>query len=179
MTKNVTRKQILFAVLLGLLILTTAWAYGRMNDQRQAARRAQEDRSECERCAADIAKMAHRPDVASEREKQHTETLRRIEAAAQLAGVTAGNLVRITPEPARRLEDTVYKEKPTQVLLRNVSLKQVVTFAHSLTGGAQALNPKSLRLTSPRPEDTSDRWTAELVLTYLVYDPPQPPTLKP
>jgi hypothetical protein len=80
--------------------------------------------------------------------------------------------VRITPQPPRRVEETVYKEKPTHVMLKDVSLQQVGQMVAALLNSDAGLAAKSIRLGAPRSDDTSALWSAELVVTYLIYDPP-------
>jgi hypothetical protein len=58
-------------------------------------------------------------------------------------------------------------------MLKNVTLEQLVKMAHTLSAETDSLLPKALRLTAPRNADTGPFWNAELVLTYLIYDPPE------
>lgn len=162
---------VLMAVLLGLLCIIMLWCYGYMADQRTAAMQARTDFEQCQRCAIKIKALKQRPKIASEHERLHAETTSLIEQAAKTAGVPASSLIRITPEPARRLGDTVYREKPTQILLKKVTLKQIVTLVHAIVNAKQKLHANFIRITAPRAEDTNDLWTAELVVTYLIYEP--------
>jgi hypothetical protein len=44
--------------------------------------------------------------------------------------------------------------------------------SHALLAPNPGLRIKTLRLSAPTPDDTTDKWTAELTITYLLYDPP-------
>jgi len=168
------RLVILVAALGGLLAVSAAWSYAYMVSERNAALTAEADRDDCLRMARRGRELSTRPTLATERERLASEITGLIEKAAQTAGLTPESLSRITPEPPRRLGDTAYKEKPTQVFLKRVTLMQVVTLVHSLLEADAGLHANSIRLTVPREDEAAGHWNAELVLTYLIYDPPRP-----
>ncbi|KKM17455.1 hypothetical protein LCGC14_1675610, partial [marine sediment metagenome] len=151
---------------------TSVWSYGRMSRGSHLAFAAAGDTVECAKMASAIQGAVARPTVAAEHERLAAETTRLIEQAARAAKISPDRLVRISPEPPQRLGDTVYKEKPTQVLLKNITLKQLVVLAHTLMGASEGLSIKSIRVTAPRSDSADDRWTAEIVVTYLIYAPP-------
>ena len=95
-----------------------------------------------------------------------------IDAAATSAGIDRRSVVRIVPESPQRLGETIYKEKPIAVLLRGVTLRQVVEMSHALLTPNPGLRIKTMRLSAPTPDDTTDKWTVEFTVTYLLYDPP-------
>ena len=128
---------------------------------------------QCKQLAARIQKLRSRPAVASEHERVSEETTSLIEKAARSAGIQSKSLMRITPGSARKIQDTTYREEPTQTTLKNITLKQLVGMLYALTVNETALHPKSIRLTSPSTKDTGDLWNVELVLTYLIYDLPK------
>ena len=166
------RPVILLAILVGLLCLTALWSYRYVAEQSRAGLKARRDLSECRRYAAAIERLKERPDVATGHVRLHAETTTAIEDAAKSARLSARSLARITPEPPRRVADTVYREKPTQVLVKNVTLEQLVQMVHGLVGAGHRLHARSIRITAPKAEDTGRQWNAELLLTYLIYDPP-------
>ncbi len=158
-------------VLAGLLALTAGWSYRRLVSAREALAQANGDLAECRRLAGQIQLCRDRPNVAAEFERVASETAGPIERAARAAGVSPDRLLRISPEPAQRVGDSVYKEKPTRVSLKDVTLKQLVTLVHGLTSADAGLRVKSILLHAPNQEDPSDSWTAEVVLAYLIYEP--------
>ncbi len=169
------RTAVLTLVLAALLGLWLGGSLRHLAAARGRALAASEDLAECRRLADRIRLLRDRSRLAEDRERVPEQTTGRIEAAAKSAGISAARLVRISPEPARRVGETAYKEKPTRVLLRKVTLKQLVAMVHGLTRGEGMLRAKSLRLTAPSRNATDDLWDAELVLVYLIYEPP--PTL--
>jgi len=170
-----TRRMVmLLAVLGGFLVALAAWSYGYLGTRRATAAAARKDLIACRRLAADIARLRRGPTLACDSERVASEVTGLVETAAREAGVPASSLVRIMPAPAQRVGDTVYKEKPTQVILKRASLKQVVRLLWKLEHGDTPLGVKSLMLRAAQPQDDADLWNADVTLTYLVYEPPNP-----
>lgn len=167
------RMKVQLTILVALLCLVAGWSHRLMARGRRLAVSAAQDTIECERLAATIERMAVRPQVAIDRERRRQETTGVIEGSARSAGIPDDRLIRIAPQAPQRVGDSVYKAKPTQVLLKNITLKQLVGFSHGLLTSGQGLGVKSIRLRAARPNDPADRWDAEIVATYLIYDPKQ------
>lgn len=167
-----TRQRMVLLILLGvLLVLVGLWRYRAMENARSAADAAAADLEATRRIVKKIEAFRDRPSEAVEGEQLATETITLIEKAVTSSGIDSKNLVRISPGSPTRVGDTPYKEKPTQVFLRNVPLRQLVALTHSLLQGGQKLHTKSMRIIPPRPDDTGEDWNAELTLTYLIYEP--------
>jgi hypothetical protein len=156
-----------------LLAGAALWAYGEMSSRRAQASAAQADLADCGRMAQRIRDLRDRPARAAEHEHLAAETTGLVEEAARSAGIAPESLFRIVPEAPRRIGDSAYKEKPTQVLLQKVTVRQLVQLMHRLLSTDVGLRAHSIRLTAPRQETGGETWTAELVLTYLIYDPPR------
>jgi hypothetical protein len=159
------------------LVLAMLWGYRRMSDSRDAANTAAAELAECQALAGRIESLRSRPAVAGVREARSTDVSRRVEQAARDAEFADGSLERIEPEPPRRVGDTEYKEVPTQLRLRRVTLRQVFAFLHAVgndEAGGPPLRVRSVRLSAPRGEEATDLWAVEATLVYLVYDPKAP-----
>lgn len=168
------RTLVLSLILIGLLSVAACVAAMHLAGQRAAACRAGEDLAECRRLADRIRGLSTRPRRASDHEQLSSETSTLIEKAAAAAGVSGGRLVSIHPEPAQRVAESVYKEKPTRIILRGVTVRQSVELMQRLAAGEHALSIKSVNLTAVTPQDDRDVWNADVVVTYLIYDPPHP-----
>jgi hypothetical protein len=168
------RTGILVGVLIVLLLAVTWWSHSRMADSRAAAITAGAAARACRQMTQQIKLCRRRPAIASGQERLASEVTGLIEAAAKAAGIRADKLVRISPEPAQRLEDAAYKDKPTRVRLTDVRLKEFVALLHKLLLDKTGLHDKSIRISASQRDDTGDLWGVELVLTYLIYDPPRP-----
>ena len=167
------RRGFLLLVLAGLLGLAAAWSYETMAASRQWTTKAREDLAACRQMADRIEALRRRPTMARQHERASAETIGLIEKSAKAAGITTAKLLRISPEPPQRLGDTVYTVKPTRVLLKNVTLQQLVQFVHAIVTDREALHAKAMRISAPSADDAGRLWNVEVVLTYLIYEPPK------
>ena len=168
------RVPLAVGVLVALLLLTVLYTWGRLAARRAGAVLADADLKECGWMASEIERIGRRPLFASEQERVTEETTALVERAAKSAGIDAVKLLRITPGTPQRIGDTAYKEKPTRVLLKDVTLEQLTKLLHMMASSPQVLHPKSIRLSTPNREDTGNLWGAEVEVTYLIYDPLRP-----
>jgi len=162
---------IYLAALLVLASAWTTWSLLRLGEARAATRGAARDLADCGRLEGEITRLRARPAAAVDRERRSGEVAGPIEKAAREAGVPVERIARISPEPAERAGETDYNRKPTRVLLKNVTLRQVGRMVHALGAGPAGLDLESVRLTAPSRDATEGTWSAELVFVYLVYEP--------
>jgi hypothetical protein len=169
----VTRRATILTVLLvALLAVLTVVAHGHLRRQRDRAGRAAADLAACDRMARQIRAVRGGPNLAAGGEAALAEVNALVERAARDAGIRSGGLVRIMHEPAQRLGETVYKEKPTQIILGKVTLKQAVELMAGIERAARPMDVRGLRLAAARPEQPTDAWNAEVTATVVIYDPP-------
>lgn len=174
-----TRERMLVRTAMAAALLgAVGWGYARLANARDAANDAAGSLAECRQLAAQIEARRGAAPVAGTSEPQPGELVKRIESAAKIAEFPDSSIERIEPTPARRVpgenEDDTLREKPTIVQLRNVNLRQLFTFLHAAGGigtGRPGLQLKDVRLTAPNMDDTTDRWSVEGTLTYLVRSP--------
>ncbi len=182
MTSNRAPFKALFmtATVGAALLVAIGWCYAQMTDSRSSARVAVEELADCRELAGRIAILRQRPAVAGSREIGAANLARRIEDAATGAGFSNGSVERIDPQPPRRVGETDYREVPTDVRLRHVTLEQLFSFLHALgTQGSSlddasqlsALHVRNIRISAPRGPDAGDLWTVETTLTYTLYSP--------
>jgi len=170
MTKRTTRFLTVLAV---ILCWTAVLSFFSMRSHRAAALTARGDLETCTLLAEKIQALSRRPSLALERERHAAETSGLIERAAGAAGLPPGSLLRITPGPPQRIEDTVYKEKPLRIVIKKAQLQQLTQFMCQLSAGDQGLQTRSLRLRAAQQQDGAvEAWDAEIVVAYLIYDPP-------
>lgn len=166
------RHTIIWFCLLATLSMTAMFAYGQLHSSKARSVQAKHDLALCLQLAKQIKSLSDRPHKAGSEEMQQTEITQRIEQAAIDSNIPSDRLIRIWPEAARRAGDSPYREKPTQVLLKEVTLQQMTTFFYILsTASRNSLHLKSLRITAPRNEQNSNLWTAEATLTYFIFSP--------
>jgi hypothetical protein len=162
-----------------LLLAANLWAWRRLDASRQRAMRAWDDLGRCGQLAEQVIALRNRPGTVAARELAAAELASRVEHAAAAAQVPTSSILRISPEPPQRLGDSGYLEKPTQLHLRQLTLRQLVGLLRELVvsssssgGGATGLQPRSLRLVAPREQETGQQWNVEATLSYLIYSPP-------
>lgn len=163
------KPSLMAAVIAIALLVAVAWCYLRLSDARSAAASAAQDLADCRTLATRIQSLRRLPSVAGASERGAADLSRQIERAAQSAEFREGSIERIEPQSPRRVGETNYRAVSTQVRMRDVNLRQVFTFLHSLC--SNSLHLSSIRLSAPRGDENSDRWTVETTLSYLVYSP--------
>lgn len=164
------RQLVLASVMVVLLAAAATWGTHWMMGQRNRARAASDDLTRCRDLARDIRVLRDKPAVASAEAMGIKELGRRIEAACSQAGFEGAALEGVFPQSARRLGDSPYLVKPTALALRGVTLPQLVTFLHHLTGGS-GLSVRDVRLQTPHGDAPPTAWDAEATVTYLMYAP--------
>ncbi len=166
-----TRQATITVAAIVMLAGSAAWSYARLTRTRASAATAAGELAECRRHAAIIHSLADRPALADDAERQSAQTSRLIEQAASAAGIDARQLIRISPGQARRVGDSPYTDKPTAVTLRAVRTDQLVKFIHAVQAAPQGLTCSAIRLDAAG-DGSKPLWSAEVELTYLIYEPP-------
>ncbi len=169
---NTFKRPFMAGTIAVALLAAVVWSCLRLADARAAALAAGQDAGDCRALAARIDLLRRQPAVAGAQELGASDLSRQIEQAARTAHFPEDSIERIEPESPRRVGETNYREVPTQVRLRRVSLQQVFTFLRCLSADSpqsSGLHLRSIRLSAPRGEETSDRWSAESTLTYMIY----------
>ncbi len=167
------RQAGLLATMAALLLLAAAWSYGRYAAARTAAAEGRRGLIRCRGLVRRIDDLRRRPDLAGVRAMQMSELAGKVERAAAAARLPPDAVTRIWPDQPRRGGQSVYKERPTQIALKNVALQQLVVFLHTLTAETPGLWVKDLRMTAPRGQESGETWDVQAVVSYLVYDPPK------
>ena len=174
---NTSRKYILIAsTLAAVLAAALAWSWEYFEDQRSAAFAAAEETESCRRLADQIAAQ-RRSAVANTPELvRQLELTRRIAHAAVDAHLPARVLDRIENDPPRHAADGAYLEKPTRIVLRGVTLRQLVTLLHAVGRPAEGVRVERIHLSAPSESPESQAWSAEATLLQILPDQPDRPT---
>jgi hypothetical protein len=166
------RSGVLVIILACLLVAASLYCYLHMVEQAAAADAARLELQTCREMAQAIRQRRSRPAAISSSEPLANETIGLIERHAQAAGIPPASLIRISPDPHRRVDDSAYKEKPTQIFLRAVTIEQLIQLVHGIDSEVGGLSAQAIRLSAPRADDTGALWNAEVTVAYLFYDPP-------
>jgi hypothetical protein len=177
---------------LGVVVLALAgagalaWALSSWSEARAAAHGAAADLAACQSLEQEILALREQPRQAQAAALESPEMARRIEQAAQKAGIDKRNLERIAPQEPHRVKESVFLETPTQIKLDHVTLGQLITFLHTLNvigDGARDLRVDAVRMNAPRGGggggggESDNTWTTEITVCYLVYAPKTEPTV--
>ncbi len=167
-----SRTTWLFRLLLPLscVVMTTAWGSVRLWSSHDRALAAAAELFAARNSAGRIVAMK-RQTFSTGKQGPDTELRRRIGEAAQSAGVPSAAIESISQQAPRPLKGTQFEERPTQLQLRQVTMRQWVTFLHTLTADGSALRVGSIRLVAPREQQAGDQWNAEATITALVHAP--------
>ena len=120
--------------------------------------------------AVQIETLRIAPRLATERVRPNDELIAQVEAAMGAANLPPKHWVANDPAPAVRIPRSPYQQMTVRLSLEDVSLRQVVEFAHALLDKDPGLSIPRLRLTAS-PKDATDLWNADVGLAYLVYSP--------
>ncbi|QNN21552.1 hypothetical protein HED60_04440 [Planctomycetales bacterium ZRK34] len=169
------RQLVLITTLLAMLLAVVAWSYSAMSQAKANASATAKDLAECSKLAQMIQQTRRQPQLVGDHELAFTDLSRQIEEAAEKQGIHTDAIVRISPEPARRLGRTAYREQPTRIELRQATLKQLLGLMHQLTATSPSLRIRGIRLSAPRSESDDQTWNTEFTLSHLQYSPDKNP----
>ena len=141
--------------------------------------RTQQQLVEAQQYAQTILRYRDAPDKIADEEIETTLLARLIEEAAEKSGVGAASLERIWPQAPRRVGDSAYLRKGTQLILREATLANTVNFLNLLEASETPLSIDALRMNPGRnPQHkalsgsaATETWTFELTVSYLIYRP--------
>jgi hypothetical protein len=173
-TSRVRRLLWLWPVVLASAVGMTYWHY-RMCIQRLDM--ASTSYRSCQQLAVEISEARQAPQHAQLETRSLDDLGSSIEKAATKAQLERDRVLRIDPQPGKRLGKTDYLEQATEVELVNVTLQQLVEFLFNVAESGEQLQVHTIRLRTPHSPDASggdELWLADAVLTQRVYAPTTP-----
>jgi hypothetical protein len=160
------------AVILAAVLMAGLWSAGRLVDARESAEMAASDLESCRAMAARIGTMKAGSDAANNGQLDQAALQRKSEEALQSIGLPPSHLVKVAPEAPRTVGQTAYREVPTNLVLRDMTLRQTVGFLLAMTGDGSPLQTRALRLSGANdPAGPDPHWSVEITLAYLMYQP--------
>jgi hypothetical protein len=160
------------------LVVLLVFSGLRLRHSRSAAYASAENLRSCRQLAEQIETLKAAPAQASLERRTLQDLSRKVEQAAQIAEIPGSAIVSISPQAGRRMGASALMAHPTSIQFRDTPLRQLVRFLIELAADESGLDATSLRLKAPRnapPAEAEERWTVELVLTYLVFSPEYAP----
>lgn len=163
-------KRCLLAALLLLPALAALWSFRWLSESAEDARRAASASMSTSALLSRIREISESPRRAELSEVEVSDLTQAIERAAASAGIGPRAVLRIEPEAPRRTSDAALLEKPTRIDLDRVELGAFLGLLHRLCVEGSGLRVSELSLRAPYSEKVGSRWSAEITLSYLVYD---------
>lgn len=170
MMTAVRRKMVLVLTMLLMLGFAALWSWQSMVERRAAAQLAADDLQLCENLAQKIEAMKGRVTVVTDEDSGVRQLGERLKLAQEHAQIRAEALQAVVPQAAKRMGDSSYLQKPTEVSLRRVTLQEVVAFFLHVTAES-GLTVRDLRLQARREVEARSYWDVTVTLTYLVHSP--------
>jgi uncharacterized membrane protein len=140
--------------------LCGAWAWEYLDDQRSAAAAAATELAACRTLAKQITASRLAPAIAP----RAADITAVIASAAAQADLAEGSLDHVDPGSDRRNPDGTVIPRQIELTIRQATLRQIITFAHTLSAPPGELRATRLRLT-PSGADGGG-WAAQMTLTY-------------
>jgi len=94
-----------------------------------------------------------------------------IELAADRSSIPRAQIAHVWPESPHAMGESSLQEQPTEVLLRQVTMRQLVTFLHGVLEQDPTFHVRTIRLSKPPHDDAAESWTVEVVIAAIIDQP--------
>ncbi|MCA9264570.1 MAG: hypothetical protein KDA60_12000, partial [Planctomycetales bacterium] len=121
------------------------WLSLRLHSAQVLAGDAAENLAVCQNIAQEMERLRSAPAHATLTHHEITELALSVEESARIAGMAGNAINRITPQADRRIKDTAYIEQGNLVDLKNVTVRQLVTFLTELMARESGLRVTAIR----------------------------------
>jgi len=189
MNRSFTRTEIwitlLEAALLSLIALSWIW----MSEAKAAFNDCTQNEQDCQRLVSEIETLQKMGAVATEDRSDSDFGNAALIKIAVACGMSENQLTSLRRHATLQIDGTDYRQQDLSVVLREVSLEQLLRFAIQVenqhdsvkTTAINLINGQSLqrqrRIVKPtaakgekdRTNDPTEKWNAELILTQLAY----------
>jgi len=173
------RQSILTILAFVGLVSLAFWSFMNLRSSHLAATDAAERLSRMRQIATRIEQVRARPVLASSEKRTVADIAFQVEQAMTAVGIRPEQVLSITPQPSRRVEETAYERQDTVLQLVDVKLQNLVKFLYQVRqSDGTELSVKSLNISAPRQQEDSKKeelWNAEVTLTALVFSRKNPP----
>ncbi|MCZ6654720.1 MAG: hypothetical protein O7D91_17050 [Planctomycetota bacterium] len=165
-----SRRRALYALgTLFLALLVACWfasrSLGSLKNRHAAQTQSlQQMRADVER----ITVLSSAPRGANDHRRSSEELLADLEAALDEAGIPLSRWQDSVPRQPQQVSGTEYQQVATRLYFDELSLEEIVKFAHRLVDQDPSLFVSSVRVSAGRGKNTQT-WSVELTVTYLVY----------
>jgi hypothetical protein len=144
-----------------------SWARNESVELSNAVRRL----ADSQEVVNDIQRLRGQPAMSAERALTTGDLSQSLDSAMRSAAVRPAALARVEPQSPQRLGETDYRLQTVELQLVDMRLQEVVEFARQLEGESGAWIVRRVQLAPAASADTTERWSTQLTLTKLIYDP--------
>lgn len=165
-----SRRRALYALgTLCLVLLVACWFESRSLrslENRYAAQTQSllQMRADVER----ITVLSSAPRGADDHRRSSEELLAELEAALGEVGIPLDRWQDSVPRQPQQVPGTEYRQVATRLYFDELSLEEIIKFAHRIVDQDPSLFVSSVRVRAGRANNTQT-WSVELTVTYLVY----------
>jgi hypothetical protein len=157
-----------------LLPAALAWSYAEFASARAGAVAAERQAAMCDEFAAQIARLRELAPQSKATSSSAADLATQLEEVLRTPSLTGVRLIRIDPHSPKRVGDSTYAERITQLEFQQVSLRQLATLYETFQKFDSRCRISRIRLQSPSRESTPptvETWNVELTLTAWEFTP--------
>jgi hypothetical protein len=157
-----------------VLLIITASAFWKYRASAAALASTARDTEQCAHIAEEITALRELPQLAVLEAESDETIINHIVDAAENASIKSRSIARIQPDPFVSLGESSYRIRPVRTDVNQVTLEQLISFAHRLVDEKRGLTVRDLRLSHPvreRAPSALEMWNIELTLTQLIFSP--------
>ncbi len=165
-----SRRRALYALgTLCLVLLVACWfesrSLGSLENRHAAQTRSlRQMRADVQR----IAVLSSAPRGANDHRRSSDELLAQLETALGEVGIPLSRWQDSVPRQPQQVPGSEYRQVATRLYFDELSLEEIIKFAHRLVDQDPSLFVSSVRVSAGRGKNTQT-WSVELTVTYLVY----------
>ena len=164
------KTKLSIAVIALVMIIAAGWSLLAWSDASDDADRAASDLQATHSLVREIISLQPASLKANTQGDPSTRLPKLIDDAMKSAEIEAEILDRISPQPARTIGQSSVSEIPMQLVFREISLHQLLTFVISLVHGNDWLCVRNVHLLHPQGiagQGSNAQWNVEIILSYL------------
>ncbi len=173
-----TRSIFVLGGLLALgLVSFNVWAVSRMQRAQSALTDSLDKLAKNQRSVTAIKRLQNRPRIASLIQEENFVLLERIQQAMGEAGIPLEKKKSDTPGEPVRKGTTSYLERSTVIILKDLSMQQIVQFCQQLEDPDKGLKVRDLAINASMTSKSSpvELWDVTVTLSQLIYSEPTAP----
>jgi len=167
------RDRFLAIVFIAAALVTLLSSWSVYLSAWRAAKASSDAFNECDQLAVQLEQFRTSPRIASLEVEQPDRIAARVTFAAAEAQLSPLAILSVDPQSPVRIGRTPYQIRATQIVLQNMSLGQVASFASGLEEAEAGTFVRDLVLSRSKSasEDGNELWNVRMTLTQMIFSP--------